>query len=257
MRFTLKRNSGKDEQGALLAGAMMLSLALGIAMVALITSSQREIHQAQSLLAREHLRRMAQEKITRDLLSLGKDVDLTHFSTAPVVFAMGEVESSLVRVSTALPKFNSALYLVAIATLTTNDSTTPRHLRLETIIELAGAPASPSPPPPVPPDAALRRASHPVSVSQSIEDQLRQFLNDDQLIEEAKKQILSQLEEQFGSDVGSQMVSLETNQYRDPTNTPPPLPADQKSPDTFYMDPLSVETPKTGPRLRVWKEVYY
>ena len=227
-----------------MAGAFLISAALAISMVGLLTFSKTSNQQAESLLSKSYLSRMAQEKFTRDLLGLNKNSDVTTFSTSPAHFPLGEAASFVRVVPSGVGNFNSSLYLVVIATLTKNNLPDPRHLRLETIFEFS---APPAPPPPV---------GKAESISDTVEGLLRGYMPaDDPRFEAIKQQILAQLQEQWGMDLN--LFSLEPTQYREPDMAADTLPSAKEPPGTFYLQPLSVNTPRSGGRVRMWKETTY
>ncbi len=240
----------KKDRGALLAGAIILSGALGIAMVALITSSRQGVHQAESLLARENLRRMAEEKFMRDMLSLKQNAPGLWVSTDPVSFAWGQAQSALDISSVTLGDISAPLYLVVTATLTST-SQNPGHLRLEVILDEEKPEPLSLPPLPVP-----SSRGRPASVEETIEDQLRALLGDDEsIIAQAKKDVLSELASMFGSNVGDMVIMVETNQYRNPASAEEQrIKTEEK--DSFVLEPVSVIGPKKGPSIRLWKETY-
>ncbi len=238
----------KNERGALLAGAFVVSMALGVSMLGLLSFSKTANHQAESLLSKSQLSRMAQEKFTQDLLTLNKNIDLTHFSTSPAHFSWGEAESFIQPVPPALGKFGASLYLVVIATITKNNMPEPKHIRLETIIEFPSPISTPPPP----------SAGKKVSVVSIVEDQLRNFMSpDDPAFEEVKQQILAQLREQIGVDLDSLTITTDSAQYRDPTVAQIAPPTEAEKEGAFYMSPISLGASKEGARVRVWKESYY
>jgi hypothetical protein len=60
----------------------------------------------------------------------------------------------------------------------------------------------------------------------------------------------------FGSNVGSLVITVETNQYREPVDAAPEPQTEQEKKDSFFLNPISVGGPKTGPVVRLWKETY-
>lgn len=248
-----KRNNLKInlKRGSLLAGAFMISMALAISMVALLNSSRTTSKQGESLLSKSHLTHMAEEKLTRDLLSLNNNIEL---STSPAIFSWGEAESHLQSVPESVKNFESALYLVITATNTKNQTSSPRHIRLETILEFPHVdPIKPTPKAPPTRPAIVKNA-----VAKNIEDQLRVlFPSNDEQIDQLKKQILSELEKQFGEHFEDLPEDVETNQYRDPENIEIPKMTKEQEKETFIMSPISLDSPKRNLKIRVWKEVYY
>lgn len=241
-----KRN--KSTRGALLAGAFLVSMAIGLSMLGLMSFSKTANHQAASLISKSHLSLMAQERFTTDLLTLNNNIDLTHFSTTPAHFPWGDAESFVSPTPPGLAKFGSSLYLVVIATLTKNNMPGPHHIRLETLIGHTSTMAAPLPPP----------EGKRVLIADLVEDQLRAFIPaDDPQFESVKRQILDQLRAEIGVDLDSLMIPTDSAQYRDPTIAQSVPATETEKEGAFYMSPLSLDASRAGARVLVWKEVYY
>jgi len=215
----------RTNRGSLLAGAFLVSVALGVAMVGLLVASRTANKQAESLLSKSYLSRMAREKLTQDLLTL------PHVSTTPVQFPLGEAEAFARTVPGGLNEFGPSVYLVVVATLTKNNLPQPRHLRLETLVEVT---------------AATNQAATS-TVGEVVDGYLlKYFSEEDPRFEEVKKLVMEQLRQQMGA----------LAQYRDPSALSE-LPASQADdPGLFYMQPVSVAA-AAGPRVRLWKETNY
>ena len=222
-----------------MAVVVVVAAALAVSMMAVLASVRNDVTRGRSLLAREHLRFMVEEAFTRDLLALRHDASGVTVSTDTLTFTWGNAESHVAPVPTSVTGL-SGMYVVVVATLTST-AADPRHVQLETVLDWT----PPAPPPPTT-GAAPRK-----SLADDIEAQLRTWLADDQAVRTAKDQILSQLTEVFGPDLSSLAVAIEMNEYRDAAP-----PAGPHAADTFYLTPVSVSGPDTGPKIRVWKETY-
>ncbi len=248
----------RKEAGALLAGAMVISAALAISMVALLTFSRETNRQAESVLSKSRLSRMAQEKFTRDLSALRNGFNGTVVSTTPAHFADGEAESFYQMVPAEIKNFGTSVYCVVIATLAKSDAMQPRHLRIESIIEIQPQAVPVAPPPPPTASSRFSHNKEEVSVNDYIIDQLRQYIDEsDPRFEEVKKMVLSQLEAQLGFNPENLSVTAEPAQYRDPFIAETVEAAETQKDGAFYMAPLSIDSSQESVRVRMWKETYF
>jgi hypothetical protein len=222
---------------------MVIAAALAILMQTLFLQTRADVRRGNTLLSRERLRRMAEEKFTRDFSALRHDKDGARVSTTPVTFADGEAQSRIEPVP-ALPGVDGGFYLVVTATLTHLNAAPPHHIQLETIVTW------PVPPPPI--DPPVSQMGHKTA-AETIEEQLRAASLPEEQVQQAKAEVLSQLEKMFGSQADSMVLSVETNEYRNPAANVP-VPADAS--DAFYLQPLTVLNSAGGPKIYVWKETY-
>lgn len=226
-----------NRKGSVLAGAFLVSVALGIAMVGLLSASRASNKQAESLLSKAHLSRMAHEKFTQDLIALNANIAL---KTSTAAFPLGEAETFF----HATPE--GSFYVVVVATLTKNNLPEPRHMRLETLVDVNAWPAAPAPVPAVVPRQRL-------AVTDLVDNLLRQHMSaDDPQFQEMKDQILADLKAQMGADVFSAVMEMESAEYRGPA-----MSAAAPAEGVFTMQPVSVAVSKAGARVRVWKETTY
>jgi hypothetical protein len=244
-----KRNKNRRSQnGGLLISAFLVSMALAVAMVGLITMARGEISRSESLLTRDLLRRMAQEKFTQDMIVIKGNRALTGFTASSTTFSDGAAESFLQPVNAGVTPYGQVLYMIVTATVTKESRVEPRHMRLETILEWSGSSAASS-------NTPLATATSARPVSSIVEDQMRGLFPDaDQnQIDDQVRQVISQLETMLGKKLTS-LSGVETAQYRE---VAPPAAPSKTAPEEFQLNPISIHMDKVAPRVRVWRETYY